>query len=78
METILQMFLMILVENTTSLTSEAQTTVDGSTYYWNVVAGDGYENQTITSTWGFTENTKPSISGAVLAAATINNKQQMI
>jgi len=49
-------------DSTTSLYSSACLTTDGVPYYWDIVASDGYENQTITSTWNFTENSKPSIT----------------
>ncbi|MGV8161935.1 MAG: LamG-like jellyroll fold domain-containing protein [Candidatus Nanoarchaeia archaeon] len=48
--------------SSTSTSSSACTTVDGTEYYWNVISGDNQINNTATSTWSFTENTKPSIS----------------
>lgn len=55
---------------TTDLNSSACSTTDGVTYYWNIVANDGYENQTTTGTWQFTENTKPVNSSMSLLPVT--------
>jgi len=48
--------------STTGTSSSSCSTVDGTTYYWNIIASDSYENQTVTSPWSFDENALPSIS----------------
>ncbi|MGV8168987.1 MAG: right-handed parallel beta-helix repeat-containing protein [Candidatus Nanoarchaeia archaeon] len=49
--------------NGSSITSSSSacTTVDGTTYYWNIITGDVYENLSATTAWSFRENTKPSV-----------------
>ena len=59
--------------STTNLYSSACSTTDGETYYWDIIAGDSYENQTITSTWEFTENNESSISNVVLTSTSGDN-----
>ena len=59
--------------STAGTTSDPCSTSDGVTYYWNVMADDGYENQTATASWEFRENAKPSTSGVTLSSDSGNN-----
>ncbi len=55
--------------STTTNQSTSCTTTDGTTYYWNIITSDGYQNRSATTPWSFTENTmgvvtKPELSPA--------------
>ncbi|MGM5480185.1 MAG: hypothetical protein ACQESC_01875, partial [Nanobdellota archaeon] len=59
--------------STTTLSSTSCSTTDGTTYYWNIVASDGYENQTVTTPWNFTENNDPTVNSVSLSSTSGNN-----
>lgn len=50
------------VNGTTENTTYAVDTIDGTTYYWEVVAGDPGKNSTASGVFNFLENTKPDIT----------------
>lgn len=60
--------------STTDNESTSCSTTDGTEYYWNIIADDGYENQTVTTPWKFSENNEPSVSGVVLNATSSDNR----
>jgi len=53
---------------TSSLSSTSDTnissgvTIDGETYYWHVIAGDGWDNSSTSYTWNYLENIKPIVN----------------
>jgi hypothetical protein len=62
--------------STTGTSSSACPTTDGQTYYWNVIASDGYENQTATDVWNFTE--KPTLSSPANASYISATSQDLV
>ncbi|MBU1850613.1 MAG: hypothetical protein KKH40_07835 [Nanoarchaeota archaeon] len=64
--------------STTDTNSSQETTVDGTTYFWQIIAGDGYENQTKTTIWNFTENSVPTIDAQSITPETAYTTNNLI
>jgi hypothetical protein len=60
--------------NTTATSSGGCATTDGVTYYWLVIAGDGYENQTATTAWSFVEKYQNATVSASPSTRTVIKK----